>query len=80
MDSINKPNSAGSENLGLSKTKEAMKEQKWGQEEYITLKTKQMNNQDPMKPMENGDFLSDMAQFSTVSGLKEIKESFNSLA
>ena len=33
-----------------------------------------------MKPMENGDFLSDMAQFSTVSGLKEIKDAFNGLA
>lgn len=42
--------------------------------------TTQMNHQDPMKPMANGEFLSEMAQFSTVSGLKEIKDSFNSLA
>ena len=68
------------ENLGLAKPKEAMKEQKLGQEDFIKLMTTQMNHQDPMKPMENGDFLSDMAQFSTVSGLKEIKDSFNSLA
>lgn len=80
MDSINKPNSAVLENLGLAKPKEGMKEQKLGQDDFIKLMTTQMNHQDPMKPMENGDFLSDMAQFSTVSGLKEIKESFNSLA
>lgn len=80
MDSINKPNMNILENLGLSKPKEAMKEQKLGQEDFIKLMTTQMNHQDPMKPMENGDFLSDMAQFSTVSGLKEIKDSFNSLA
>ena len=80
MDSINKPNNAVLENLGLQKPREAMKEQKLGQEDFIKLMTTQMNHQDPMKPMENGDFLSDMAQFSTVSGLKEIKDSFNSLA
>ncbi len=80
MDSVNKPNMQVLENLGLAKPKQAMKEQKLGQEDFIKLMTTQMNHQDPMKPMENGDFLSDMAQFSTVSGLKEIKDSFNSLA
>jgi len=80
MDSINKPNSAVLENLGLTKPKEGLKQQKLGQDDFIKLMTTQMNHQDPMKPMENGDFLSDMAQFSTVSGLKEIKDSFNSLA
>jgi len=80
MDSINKPNMQVLENLGLAKPKEAMQTQKLGQDDFIKLMTTQMNHQDPMKPMENGDFLSDMAQFSTVSGLKEIKDSFNSLA
>ena len=80
MDSVNKPNMNVLESLGLSKPKQAQKEQKLGQEDFIKLMTTQMNHQDPMKPMENGDFLSDMAQFSTVSGLKEIKDSFNSLA
>ena len=80
MDSVNKPNMNVLESLGLSKPKQAVKEQKLGQEDFIKLMTTQMNHQDPMKPMENGDFLSDMAQFSTVSGLKEIKDAFNSLA
>lgn len=80
MDSVNKPNMNVLESLGLAKSKPMIKEQKLGQEDFIKLMTTQMNHQDPMKPMENGDFLSDMAQFSTVSGLKEIKDSFNSLA
>ena len=80
MDSVNKPNMNVLENLGLAKTKKAGTEQKLGQEDFIKLMTTQMNNQDPMKPMENGDFLSEMAQFSTVSGLKEIKDAFNGLA
>lgn len=69
------------ESLGLTKPKQAASaQQKLGQEDFIKLMTTQMNHQDPMKPMENGDFLSDMAQFSTVSGLKEIKDAFNGLA
>lgn len=81
MDSVSKPNIQALESLGLVKPKQAAgTEQKLGQEDFIKLMTTQMNNQDPMKPMENGDFLSEMAQFSTVSGLKEIKDSFNGLA
>jgi len=80
MDSINKPNMNALEGLGLAKSKQALKDPKLGQDDFIKLMTTQMNHQDPFKPMENGDFLSDMAQFSTVSGLKEIKDSFNSLA
>ena len=80
MDSVSKPNMQALENLGLTKPKQAMTEQKLGQKDFIKLMTTQMNHQDPMKPMENGDFLSDMAQFSTVSGLSEIKDAFNGLA
>ena len=81
MDSVSKPNIQALESLGLVKPKQAAgTEQKLGQEDFIKLMTTQMNNQDPMKPMENGDFLSEMAQFSTVSGLKEIKDAFNGLA
>lgn len=80
MDSVNKANINALESLGLTKPKRAGVEQKLGQDDFIKLMTTQMNHQDPMKPMENGDFLSEMAQFSTVSGLKEIKDAFNGLA
>lgn len=57
MDSVNKPNIQALESLGLVKPKQAAgTEQKLGQEDFIKLMTTQMNNQDPMKPMENGDF------------------------
>ncbi|MDH4133533.1 MAG: flagellar biosynthesis protein FlgD, partial [Gammaproteobacteria bacterium] len=36
---------------------------KLGQEEFLSLMIAQMKNQDPMKPMQNGEFLSQMAQF-----------------
>ncbi|MFP4209266.1 MAG: flagellar hook assembly protein FlgD [Wenzhouxiangella sp.] len=51
-----------------------------GQEEFLSLMIAQLQNQDPFEPMENGDFLGQMAQFSTVSGIGELKESFEATA
>lgn len=51
-----------------------------GQEDFLRLMTTQLQNQDPFKPMENGDFLGQMAQFSTVSGIDRLQETFTSTA
>lgn len=48
-----------------------------GQEDFLRLMITQLSNQDPFQPMENGDFLGQMAQFSTVSGINELNESFS---
>lgn len=69
---------ATAELIGVNKPKPSG--QKLGQEDFLRLMTAQLNNQDPTKPMENGEFLTQMAQFSTVEGVKEIKETFSSLA
>ena len=72
--------SSSFEQLGLAQEKPRHEKKNLGQDDFLKLMTTQMNNQDPFKPMENGDFLGQMAQFSAVTGLKEIKESFNTLA
>lgn len=51
-----------------------------GQEEFLKLMTTQLANQDPLKPMENGEFLGDLAQFSTVTGIEELTTAFEGLA
>ena len=51
-----------------------------GQEDFLKLMTTQLQNQDPMAPMENGDFLAQIAQFSTVSGIQELQGSFEKLS
>jgi len=51
-----------------------------GQDEFLQLMTTQLANQDPLKPMDNGDFLAQIAQFGTVSGVKDLNTSFNSFA
>lgn len=51
-----------------------------GQDEFLELMTTQLRNQDPMEPMDNGEFLSQIAQFGTVNGVNELLSSFQSLA
>lgn len=50
------------------------------QEDFLKLMVAQLKNQDPMKPMESGEFLGDIAQFGTVSGIQDLQESFASLS
>ncbi len=70
----------GFETIGLKTDQKPLKEKSLGQEDFMELMLAQMNHQDPFKPMENGEFLTQMAQFSAVSGLKDIKDSFKSLS
>lgn len=51
-----------------------------GQEDFMALMIAQLRNQDPMAPMENGEFLAQIAQFSQVSGLQELQKSFDELS
>jgi flagellar basal-body rod modification protein FlgD len=73
-------------NLGVSalessgESSGAAKKQSLGQEEFLKLMTAQLTHQDPSKPMENGDFLAQMAQFGTVSGIQDLQTSFKDFA
>lgn len=52
----------------------------WARQNFLDLMITQLKNQDPFAPMENGDFISQMAQFSSVTGLAELQQSFDKLA
>ena len=51
-----------------------------GQDEFLKLMITQMKNQDPTKPMDSNEFVSQMAQFSQASGIKSLNTSFSALA
>ena len=51
-----------------------------GQDQFLKLMTTQMTHQDPTKPMENGQFLTQIAQFGTVSGIQDLQKSFGEFA
>ena len=50
-----------------------------GQEDFLKLMTTQLQSQDPFAPMENGEFIAQMAQFSTVTGITEMGETLKGL-
>ena len=51
-----------------------------GQQDFLKLMITQFKNQDPFKPMDNGDFLGQLAQFSTVNGIESLNSGFSGLA
>ena len=51
-----------------------------GQEDFLKLMTTQLQNQDPFAPMENAEFISQMAQFSTVTGITEMGQSLKDMS
>ncbi len=68
--------------LGVKTQEDVQKEGKktsLGQEDFLRLMTTQLQNQDPFAPMDNGDFIAQMAQFSTVTGITEINNNLTEL-
>lgn len=49
-------------------------------EDFMSLMTTQLMNQDPLKPMESGDFLGQIASFGTVTGIADLQNSFSDFA
>ncbi len=66
--------------LGLAGTTNARAKNRLGQEEFLELMITQLRNQDPFKPMESGEFLGQIAQFGTVSGIGDVQKSLAELA
>lgn len=49
-------------------------EQSLGQEEFLEILAAQLQNQDPMQPLEDKDFIAQMAQFSSVEQISKLTE------
>ncbi len=54
--------------------------QELGQQDFLALLVAQIKNQDPSNPADNGQFLSQIAQFSMVDGIEKLGTSFDSIA
>lgn len=50
------------------------------QNDFMTLLGAQLQHQDPMKPMENGEFIAQMASFSALESSKSLTEAFKELS
>ncbi|NND54298.1 MAG: flagellar hook assembly protein FlgD [Gammaproteobacteria bacterium] len=66
--------------LGVPQGQSQRERTELGQEQFLELMVTQLQNQDPFQPMENGEFLGQMAQFSTVSGIGDMSAALDQLA
>ena len=80
MSSISNQGASIYEQVGLTRSRQVESNTEMGQSDFLKLMTTQLQNQDPFSPMENTEFLSQMAQFGTVSGVDRLNGSFDSLA
>ncbi|MCC7329922.1 MAG: flagellar hook assembly protein FlgD [Gammaproteobacteria bacterium] len=51
-----------------------------GQEQFLALMIQQFRNQDPLKPQDPSEFLTQLAQVSSVAGISEMNKSMKTLA
>ena len=56
------------------------RESRLGQDAFLKLLTTQLANQDPLAPQENGEFLAQLAQFSSLEKLTAIETSMRELS
>ncbi|TAM85047.1 MAG: flagellar hook assembly protein FlgD [Candidimonas sp.] len=50
------------------------------QNQFLTLLTTQLQNQDPLNPMDNSEVTSQMAQLSTVSGITQLNATLQAIS
>ena len=50
-----------------------------GKNEFLELLVAQLNNQNPLEPQENGEFIAQLAQFSQVEGIEKLNSSMGEL-
>jgi flagellar basal-body rod modification protein FlgD len=66
---ITKPNTAAPQASGLGA--------QLGQDAFLKLLTTQLQNQDPLHPMDDTQSIAQLAQFSSVQAMTELKDTFS---
>lgn len=71
--------------LGLSAatkttTTDTSKSSQMGQDMFLKLMMTQLEKQNPLKPQDSSEFLSQLAQFTMVTGIQDLQNSFSSVA
>lgn len=50
-----------------------------GKDQFLNLLVAQLNNQNPLEPQGNGEFIAQLAQFSTVEGVEKLNASMETI-
>ena len=80
MNEINSSTSAEIINSLGTKANAPTEEQDLGKDAFLQLMIAQLQNQDPLSPAKNEDFIAQLAQFSSVEGIQNINNSMEELA
>jgi flagellar basal-body rod modification protein FlgD len=63
-----------------SATAAATGNQSLGKDAFLQLLVTQLKNQDPLSPQDNGAFVSQLAQFSSLEGINTLNDSVNNIS
>lgn len=80
MSQVGETSSAGNilSHLNISNNTAEKKSNELGQSAFLELMIAQLNNQDPLSPQDNTEFVAQLAQFSSVEGLERLNNNFQS--
>ena len=67
------------DNLGLTR-KNAVEVEESKSDQFMRLMLAQLENQDPLEPQDDGEFLSQLAQMEAAAGISELQESFDNFS
>jgi flagellar basal-body rod modification protein FlgD len=62
-----------------SSTSSASETNDLGKDQFLNLLVAQLNNQNPLEPQSNGEFIAQLAQFSQVEGIQELNSSVGNI-
>ncbi|MBB1078228.1 flagellar hook assembly protein FlgD [Rhodoferax sp. 4810] len=66
--------------IGASTSSNTTSSTEEAQDRFLKLLVAQLNNQDPMNPMDNAQMTSQMAQINTVTGIQQVNDTLKSMA
>jgi flagellar basal-body rod modification protein FlgD len=66
--------------IGLNTPTQVNKKEDSQSADFLQLFVTQLKNQDPLEPEKGADFLAQLAQFSTVEGIKNMEQSLTNVA
>ena len=70
----------GTGSTGSNPTSTSKKTEALGKEAFLNLLITQLQHQDPTAPMADGEFLAQLAQFTSLEQLQEINKSLSTIA